>query len=206
MARINPNEAKIDDNGSSSEITVTPGNKLLAPVGASFRYTMGGKRYCEIRFVVTKNLEKDGADETGGIIEDKFFLAENNNWVWAKLAACLMFTDSFDNEDPQDVQNMLFRDGCRIKAKIVENTYNDKTTLRIGDMGKVLKDGKVPPYTETELALITAKKDAYSALLQWRSENGWKQELLPMNKPNDPLSIGSDTDFDDGDDWDDVPF
>ncbi len=208
MAKINPNDTKLDDTSSSTitEITVTPGAKLLAPVGASFRYSMSGKRYCEIRFVVIKNLEQGGPDEQGGIIEDKYFLEENNNWVWSKLAACLMFNESFDNEDPQDVQNMLFRDGCRIKAKLVEKTYNGKTTLRIGDMGRVLKDGKVPPYHETELQLIASKKDSYNGLLKWRSENGWKQDLLPMSKPNDPLSVNEDDFGDDGDDWDTVPF
>jgi hypothetical protein len=206
MARINPNDAKIDDNKQlPSEIVVTPGTKLLAPIGASYRYTAGGKKFCEIEYVILKNLNTDGQNETGCSITDKLFVADNCNWLWAKLAACLSFNDSFDNEDPQDVQNMLFRDGCRIKAVLENETYNEKTNLRIKNMGKVLKDGKVPPYTETELQLIQKRKDAFSSLLKWRSENGWKQDLLPMNTPNDPLA-GGDTDFDDDDDWDTVPF
>lgn len=208
MGTINPKDANLNDDNSSSSaiIEMTPGLRLLAPIGASYRFTQGGKKYCEIRYVCIKNLDKDGENQRGATIEEKYFLEESNNWVWAKLAACLQFTDIFDNEKGKDVERMLFRDGCRIKAKIAEREYNGKTSLIIKDMGQVLKEGKVPPYHESEWELVTKAKDNYSSILRWRSEQGWQQELLPTNQPNDPLSM-TDDDFDDDDgDWDTVPF
>ena len=53
-----------------------------------------------------------------------------------------MFTDVFDNEDAKDVERLLFKDGNRLRVKLEETTYNDKTKLRVKDMGRIVKDTK----------------------------------------------------------------
>ena len=60
MAKINPQDNN-NTQSSSSEggyKELTAGNKILTPVGAVYRKTMNGERFCEIGFVCMYDLDK----------------------------------------------------------------------------------------------------------------------------------------------------
>lgn len=209
MARIIPSEENSQPQSTTPKyktIELSQGLKILAPIGASYRHTMNGKRFCEIRFVCLKNLEKGGDNETGAIIEERYFLEENNNWVWSRLSSSLGYTEPFDNENAQDIEKLLMKNGNRIQAKITEKEYNGKVSLTIKEMGKVLKDNKIPPYTEDEQLIIAKAMDDFGKVLNWRKDQGWQQELLPYYTSDISKNV-KDQDFDNTDDeWDTVPF
>tara|TARA_B100000282_G_scaffold74423_1_gene50974 strand:- start:7849 stop:8478 length:630 start_codon:yes stop_codon:yes gene_type:complete len=195
MAIIDPNSATVSSN---TRKTLTTGKKILAPVSASVRYTMSNEKYYDIHFVVIHDLEKK--DEVGAVHSEKYYIRESHNWRWALLSQCLMYENPFDNEKLDDVQNFLLGNGNRIKVEITEREYNGKTSLQMKNLGKVLKEGKVPPYTDTELQTIKVAEDNYISTCQYRIDQGWATELLPKyqttTQQNDPF------DDNDNDDWD----
>ena len=195
MAIIDPNSAAVSSN---TRKTLTAGKKILAPVSASVRYTMSNEKYYDIHFVVIHDLEKK--DEVGAVHSEKYYLRESHNWRWALLSQVLMYETPFDNEKLDDVQNFLLGNGKRVKVELYEAIYNEKSYLQMKNLGKVLKEGKVPPYTDTELQTIKVAEDNYISTCQYRIDQGWATELLPKyqttTQQNDPF------DNNDNDDWD----
>jgi len=210
MAIIDPKTATVGSGNVRKQLTI--GKKILAPVSSSLRYTMNDEKYFDIHFVVIHDLEKK--EEVGATHSERYLIRDSHNWRWALLSQCLMYDTPFDNEKLEDVQNFLLGNGKRIKVEISEREYNGKTSLQMKNLAKVLKDGKVPSYTEDELEVIKQAEDNYISTCKYRIEQGWKTVLLPKyqskeNTQKDPFDT-------DGDDWDipednnrndtDIPF
>lgn len=194
MAIIDPKTA--NTNTSIRPKSVTAGSKILAPVSASFRYTMSNEKYLDIQFVVIHDLEKK--DEVGATHNEKFYLRESHNWRWALLSQVLMYETPFDNEKLEDIQAFLLGNGNRVKVELFEREYNGKTSLQMKNLEKVLKDSKVPPYSEKETETIHVAEENYIATCRYRIDQGWATELLPKyetSQSSDPLAQDDDWDI-----------
>jgi hypothetical protein len=107
-----------------------------------------------------------------------------------------MYSDVFDNEDPKDVQALLLKNGNRIKVDLVDDEYNGKKRLQMRNLSKVLKEGKVPEYTDSEVKHVSEAESDYSKVNEYRIQQGWTTEILPKyqkSTSNEP---------DENDDWD----
>ncbi len=203
MAKINPSDNQQTNVASTSDTTqykeLTAGKKILSPVGAVYRKTMSGKRFCEITFVCMYDLDKKG--EEGATHNEKYYLQESTNWRWAQLANALQYTEIFDNEVGTDVMKMLVNDGARIQVELQEREYNGKTSLQFGQLGQVKKNGKIMPFTDNELHLLKKAMKSFEEQQNWRKSNGWEIELIQP-----PSDGNNDQGFEDFQPDEDLPF
>lgn len=208
MPKINPSDHQSSNNDRRSIEPMKAGKKILAPASASFRYTMNQERYCEIFYVCLHDLDNKENGDVGKTISQRYLLRESHNWRWAELAAVLMYSDVFDNEDPKDVQALLLKNGNRIKVDLVDDEYNGKKRLQMRNLSKVLKDGKVPEYTDSEVKHVSEAESNYAKVNEYRIEQGWTTEILPKyqkSTSNEP-DENDDWDIPDDDDNNDIPF
>ena len=76
------------------------------------------------------------------------------------------------------------------------------------NLSKVLKEGKVPEYTDSEVKHVSEAESNYAKVNEYRIEQGWTTEILPKyqkstsNEPDD----NDDWDIPDDDDNNDIPF
>ncbi len=204
MAKINPQDNQSNTQSSSDNSDgggfkeLTAGNKILTPVGAVYRKTMNGERFCEIGFVCMYDLDKKG--EEGATHNERYYLRESTNWRWSQLAAALQYTAIFDNEIGSDVMKMLVNDGARVQVEMQERSWNGKTSLQFGQLAQVKKNGQVMPFSDKEKALLSKAITRFEDQQNWRKENGWEVETISASG-SDAAATNEIPDFDD-----DLPF
>ena len=189
--RIQPKDFMNDDQKKGVRPMVkpkriTPGKKVLAPVGFAYK-RKGDRKILEIAYVCIKDLEK--RNQEGGIFIDNFIISAKMQWKIANLAIGLDYTEAFDDEKHEDVQKVL--DSNTFIGVFIEKTFNGNPYTDIKYYNRNWsqeKDGDgYPVFSVDEDKLITKGESDWKNLKNYRASQPEKYG----HYETDPLPSGS---------------
>ena len=165
---------------------ITPGKKILAPVGFAYKQK-NDRKVLEIAYVCIKDLDK--RKEEGGIFIDNFIISSRMQWKIANLAIGMDYTDAFDDEEHADVQKVL--DSNTFIGVFIEKTFNGNPYTDIKYYNRNWnqeKDGDgFPVFSVEEDKLISRGEEDWKNLRKYRASQPEKYGHYEA----DPLPSGS---------------
>ena len=170
---FDPNKFKTEKTESSFEDRpkkITPGKKILAPVGAAFKIK-NGKKVLEVCHVVIKDLEKKG--EEGLIFVDQFYYVEKALFKLANFVIALGYTELFNHESMDDIESVLLTGP--FEGVFVDNQYNGKTytNLKFYNSTEIERTEEGEPcFSNKELKIISSGEKSWDNILKYRIDNG----------------------------------
>lgn len=176
--KINPTT----DTNSSGLITesrksayLTPGKKLLAPIGVVYRdieTRKGLKRIMELYYCCIQDYEKN--DEEGAIHKETFWLTEAAKWKVGNFANSMRVNYEFNCEDRSDMEKIFANSVAHVAIVKSEekNGYTNTFIVAFGRPDKsLIKEGRFQTTNEQHEIIVNCEK-AFTKIIQKRRENG----------------------------------
>ena len=187
--RVDPSKVatNFDSTSSTERKYITPGRKIMVPIGLAFKqYTnRNGEEteLVEVTSVCIADLEKQG--EEGCIFSDTFYKTENALWRIANWAVAMGHKEAFDIDVDSDVQRIMLRGA--FSAMFKEDHYTNKMgeekvgiKLQYYDPAKGKRDANGHSVlTDAQKKIVQQAEENFHKILEWRIDNRGDRYRFP---------------------------